>query len=178
MNKKPIDINEYASRIVSAIPSGVLVTTKADKVNSMVIGWGTLGYEWGRPMFTIYIREGRFTREQLDVNGEFTVNVPLDRLDHQIMKVCGSESGHNIDKVQAAGLTLADGSSVDVPAILEAPITLECKVVFRQKQELELIDPKFANFYPQDVDSTATGANCDAHFAYYGEIVNAYILEK
>jgi hypothetical protein len=58
----------------------------------------------------------------------------------------------------------------------EGPLTLECRVVFRQKQELELIDKKFADFYPQDVGSEACGANKDAHIAYYGEIVNAYIL--
>ncbi len=173
---KQIDVNEYANQIVRAIPNGVLVTTKADKVNSMVIGWGTLGTEWGKPMFTIYIREGRFTREQLDKTGEFTVNVPLDRLDPKILKVCGAQSGHKIDKVKEAGLTLVDGIDVAAPAVKEAPLTLECRVVFRQKQELELIDKKFADFYPQDVGSEACGANKDAHIVYYGEIVNAYIL--
>lgn len=33
-------------------------------------------------------------------------------------------------------------------------------------------------FYPQNVDSTFTGSNRDTHVAYYGEIVNAYIIEE
>ena len=52
------------------------------------------------------------------------------------------------------------------------------KVVFRQKQELELIDKRFIErYYPQNVGSEASGANADAHIAYYGEVVNAYIVE-
>jgi len=174
---KKVDPFDYAETIVKAVPKGVLVTTKAEKVNSMVIGWGTLGTEWSVPIFAIYIREGRFTRSQLDANPEFTVNIPLGAVDPKILRVCGSQSGANIDKVREAGLTLVDSEIVSVPGILELPLTLECKVVFRQKQELERIDPKFMNMYPQDVPGTAPMGNRDAHIAYYGEIVGAYIAE-
>ena len=44
----------------------------------MTISWGMLGIEWGKPVFITVIREGRFTRELLEQNGEFTVNIPLD----------------------------------------------------------------------------------------------------
>ena len=74
-------------------------------------------------------------------------------------------------------MTLVDGEKVDVPAVKELPLTLECKVVFRQRQDISAIDDKFDHFYPQDKDSTASGANRDAHIAYYGEIVDAYMLE-
>ena len=172
---KKVNAADYAETIIKAIPKGVLVTTKAEKVNSMVIGWGTFGTEWSKPMFVIYIREGRFTREQLDKNPEFTVNIPLDKADPKIIKVSGRTSGRNVDKVKEAGLTLVDGGEISVPGIKEMPLTLECRVVFRQKQELPLIAEKFRNFYPQDVDGSAAGANKDAHIAYYGEVVNAYI---
>ncbi len=171
-----VNAADYAETIIKAIPKGCLVTTKAgEKVNSMVIGWGTYGVEWSRPMFVIYIREGRFTREQLDQNPEFTVNIPMAEADKEILKICGSKSGRDIDKVTEAGLTLVDGQEVSVPGIKEFPLTLECKVVFRQKQELELIAEKFMNSYPQDVPGTYPMANKDAHIAYYGEIINAYI---
>ena len=175
---KKVNPADYAETIIKAIPKGVLVTTKADKVNAMVIGWGTFGTEWSRPMFVIYIREGRFTRAQLDKNPEFTVNIPLEGcLDPTIFKVCGSLSGYNVDKVAEAGLTLVEGEEVGVPGIKEAPLTLECKVVFRQRQELELLDKKFLNLYPQDVPGTNPMGNRDPHVAYYGEIVGAYIAE-
>ena len=45
----------------------MLLTTKTDeKVNSMVISWGTLGIEWEKIIFTIFVRENRFTKQQLD----------------------------------------------------------------------------------------------------------------
>lgn len=174
---RKVNAADYAETIIKAIPKGVLVTTKADKVNSMVIGWGTYGVEWGRPIFAIYIREGRYTREQLDKNPEFTVNIPLAETDSKIAKICGWQSGRDIDKVQEAGLTLVDSENVSVPGVKEYPLTLECKVVFRQKQEIALIDEKFQKAYPQDVPGTYPMANRDAHIAYYGEIVGAYIAE-
>ena len=53
-HKKKIDIKDYAGDILKALPGGLLLTTKADdKVNSMVIGWGTFGINWSRPVFAV-----------------------------------------------------------------------------------------------------------------------------
>ncbi len=174
---KHVNPADYAETIIKAIPKGVLLTTKAEKINSMVIGWGTYGTEWGRPMFVVYVREGRYTRAQLDRNPEFTVNIPLGEPDRRIMKICGLQSGRDIDKVREAGLTPVESEHVSVPGILELPLTLECRVVFRQTQELDLIDEQFRTNYPPDVPGTAPLANRDPHIAYYGEIVGAYLAE-
>ena len=177
--RKEVKAADYAQQIIKSIPKGVLVTAKVgDKVNPMTIGWGTYGTEWGREMFVVYVRVGRYTRELLDQNPEFTINIPLGEVDKEIVKVCGTESGRDVDKVAKLGLTLEESKEVTVPGIKELPLTLECKVVFRQKQEIELIDKKFVEkYYPQNIGSEASGANADAHIAYYGEVVNAYIVE-
>ena len=177
--RREIKAADYAQQIIKAIPKGVLVPAKVeDKVNPMTIGWGTYGTEWGREMFVVYVRVGRYTRELLDQNPEFTINIPLGEVDKEIVKVCGTESGRDVDKVAKLGLTLEESKEVTVPGIKELPLTLECKVVFRQKQEIELIDKKFVEkYYPQNIGSEASGANADAHIAYYGEVVNAYIIE-
>lgn len=64
MNKKPIDLNEYAGVITRALERGAFLTTKAgDKVNSMVIGWGHVGRIWERPVFIQYalpLRSGKY----------------------------------------------------------------------------------------------------------------------
>ena len=180
MIKKKISINDCAGEILTALPKGILLTTKADdKSNSMVIGWGTLGTNWSKPVFAVYVREGRFTREQLDKNPEFTINIPVGDYDKKIIGFCGSKSGYDVDKHKELGLTLVDGEKVSVPAIKEFPLTLECKVMYRQKQELDLLDDEInKTLYPQDVDSSFHGANKDAHVTYYGEIVDAYIIEE
>ena len=124
---RKINVSSYAGIILKALSKGALLTTKADgKVNSMVIGWGTFGINWGRPVFAVYVREGRFTREQLDKNPEFTINVAGDDYDKNIIAICGSKSGRDIDKVAEAGLTLVEPQEVSVPAIKEFPLTLEC----------------------------------------------------
>lgn len=176
--KKQIDLLNSASDILNSLRSGILLTTKAnDKVNSMTISWGSFGIEWGKPIFTVYVRENRFTKHQLDENPEFTINVPVGEFDKKILAVCGTKSGHNTDKIKELGLTLVDSENISVPAIKELPLTLECKVVYKQKQCKENITEENNKMhYPQDVDSSYHAANKDYHTMYFGEIVNAYIV--
>lgn len=177
--KKKIDLFEYTGEILKGVRSGVLVTSKAgDKVNSMTISWGMMGIEWGKPVFITVIREGRFTRELLEKNGEFTVNIPLDDSQKKILGFCGSKSGRDMDKIQELGLTLEEPEEISVPGIKELPLTLECRVIYKQKQDIAAMNKETVEkFYPQNVDSSFTGSNRDVHIAYYGEIVNAYVIQ-
>lgn len=177
--KKEIRVFDYAKEICSAVPKGVLVTTKADdKVDSMSIAFGMLGVEWGKPIFIAYIRGGRFTKEQLDKNPEFTVNIPVGKYNKKIIGVCGRNSGRKMDKAKELGLTLIDGDCVNVPGIKELPLTLECKVIYKQLQDkTEILPDILEHEYPAGVESSYPGCNRDFHIAYYGEIVKAYILE-
>ena len=176
--KRKIDVFEYAKDITTVISKGILITTKANKINAMTIGWGSLGIEWGLPIFTAYVRTGRFTAEQLQKNPEFTINIPVGDFNKKILGVCGSKSGRDIDTIKELNLILVEGSQVSVPAIKELPLTLECKVIYRQTQVLSEIPADIQNScYPQDVPSTFPMANKDVHIAFYGQIVDAYILE-
>ena len=95
------------------------------------------------------------------------------------MGIAGTKSGINIDKLKEGNLTLVDSDIISSPAIKELPITLECKVLYKQKQVLEnLPEDIVKKDYPQDVDGTFVGANRDPHTAYYAEIVAAYIIEE
>ena len=98
--KKYINLWEYAGEILEQVGTAALVTTAAEgKVNTMTIGWGTLGVEWGKPLFTVFVRQSRYTKELLDKNGEFTINVPLKGTDRkQALGFCGSKSGRDVDK--------------------------------------------------------------------------------
>ena len=177
--KQEIEVFDYAKEIVSAIPKVVLLTTKnGDKVNTMTIGWGTLGVEWGLPIFVAFVREGRFTREQLDVSREFTVNIPYGEFDKQILGYCGTKSGRDADKASDLHLTLVESELVKAPGIRELPLTLECRVLYQQLQNKDAV-PEFIKekMYPEDADSSNPGANRDCHIAYYGQIMNAYIIK-
>ena len=154
------------------------MTTKAnDKVNTMSISWGTLGIEWNKPIFTTFVRTGRYTREMLDANGEFTVNIPVEGSDLSLIGKCGSVSGRDVDKVAVNSLTLVEGDKVSVPAIKEYPLTLECRVIYKQLQDENAISAEDkARFYPAGAGRDNPGCNADYHIAYVGEIVAAYIV--
>ena len=177
MMKEKIDVFDYSEHIMKALRKGILLNTNGDKFNSMVISWGHFGIIWGEPTFVVYVRENRYTKLQLDKTMEFTLSIPLDKPDLLISKVCGSLSGHKIDKVKEAKLTLVEAETNHTPAVAEYPMTLECTVLYTQKQDLSLIpeDIRKAD-YPQDVDGTHPLANRDPHTAYIGKIVDAYII--
>lgn len=174
--KKTVDAFDYAGHICKAMKKGILLTTKAEgKVNTMTIGWGKIGIEWNRPVFIAYVRETRFTKEMLEKNGEFTVNIPYRDADSNILGYCGKKSGRDTNKIEDLGLTLVDSEMVSVPGIQELPLTLECKVIYKQKQDLSALPEEImGRFYPE-ID--AEGFR-DYHIAYYGEILNAYMIEQ
>lgn len=180
MTKKEINVLDYAGYILKGVNKGVLLTTKADgRVNTMTISWGTLGIEWQKFIFTTFVRKGRFTREQLDKNPEFVISIPYGEYDKKILEFCGTHSGRDVDKIKAMNLTLEEGDKVSVPAIKELRLTLECKVVYHQLQDLNALNNQEwrQSFYPADKPGTFSGSNQDAHIAYSGEIVKAYIIE-
>ena len=180
---KQIDVFEYLPTIMNELKKGILITTKnGDKVNAMTIAWGQIGIEWQKLFFTAYIRHGRFTHEQIEATKEFTINIPLTQEDRKstakAIGYIGSRSGRDINKLADCNLTLIDGINVKSPAIKELPLTLECKVIYQQEQNTDNIPKDIKeSCYPQDIPSDNPMANRDFHTVYYGEIVNAYIVD-
>jgi flavin reductase (DIM6/NTAB) family NADH-FMN oxidoreductase RutF len=79
------------------------------------------------PMLTIAVRENRYSFEIIKNSGEFVVNVTgADILEH--VDFCGVNSGRDIDKFKATGLTPLPATKVKPPLIKECPINLECQV--------------------------------------------------
>lgn len=176
--KEHIEVFDYSKTIFEALQKGVLLTTKTeDKTNTMTISWGSLGIEWGKPLFITFVRTSRFTHQQLEKNPEFTINIPMGEFDSKILGIAGSKSGYDIDKIAELGVTLEEPEIISVPGIKELPLTLECRVVYQQTQDLvRLKDEYCEQFYPQDASGTHHGSNRDCHTAFYGEIVDAYII--
>ena len=173
--KQIVNPFDYARQICNALKKGILLTTAVNgNVNTMTIGWGHMGVDWSRPIFVAYVRESRHTKTMLENNGEFTVNIPVSEYDPKILGYCGTKSGRDCDKIQDMGLTLEESVSISVPGIREFPLTLECKVIYKQKQDLSAIpEDILARYYPED----ETGFR-DYHYVYYGQIVNAYMITE
>jgi flavin reductase (DIM6/NTAB) family NADH-FMN oxidoreductase RutF len=173
--KKAINPFDYAEQILKAVKTGVLLTTKAGgQTNTMSISWGTLGIQWNTPIFTVFVRGCRHTGPMLDESMEFTVNIPLEPVDKNIIRVCGTLSGRDTDKFALLGLTPEEPAVIATPGIRQLPLTLECKVIYKQQQYPDCMtaqEPK--THYPNHSENI----HDDYHTAYYGEIVAAYIIE-
>jgi flavin reductase (DIM6/NTAB) family NADH-FMN oxidoreductase RutF len=178
MTKNVIDVKDHMSDIIRGLEKGILLTTKTEEmVNTMTIAWGQIGIEWNKMIFTAYVRTGRYTHKMLEENPEFTINVPVGEKVGKILGYCGTKSGKDTDKIADCELTLVDSNNVNVPGIKELPLTLECKVIYKQLQVRNDIPQGLRDkFYPEAVGSEASGANGDLHTMFYGEIVGAYMI--
>ena len=91
----------------------------------------------------------------------------------EILAFCGTKSGRDCDKAKELGLTLVDSDKISVPGIKELPLTLECKVIYKVRQEgKEIPADVMDRFYPEWEQNPK-----DLHTVYYGLIESAYILE-
>lgn len=177
--KKQINVFDYAGHICKEMKKGILLTAKSgETLNTMTIGWGTLGIEWGKPIFIALVRESRFTKDLIEKSGEFSVNIPYGDIDSKILGFCGKKSGRDVDKFAEMGLITEEPVLINTPGIRQLPLTLECKVLYTQPQELSAIPQEILDrYYPQNVDGSDPGKNRDRHIAYYAEIVSAYLIE-
>lgn len=146
--------------------SGAFLTVKNnDKVNTMTISWGSIGFEWQRPTFTVLVRKSRYTHEFLDNSNEFTVSVPTDDSFKNALALCGTKSGRNIDKFKECNLKTIDGKFVSVPVISGCGVCYECKVVYSQDLDVSR--------FPKEIQNSAYPDE-DIHTLYFAEIVNTY----
>lgn len=170
MKKMEIDVFDYASEIAHGFNNGILLNSRDQKFDTMIIGWGALGRNWGKPCFTVYVRQKRFTHEQLDANPYFTISVPLEKLEPKAFKVCGTLSGRDVDKVKEAGLHTVPAEKNGVDGIKEAPLTIECRIVYRQDQTEDLYSQEnYERWYQNDP--------AGVHTMYIGEVMDAYIIQ-
>lgn len=167
MNK--INYNELSKEMLEQLEKGAFLTVKnKDKVNTMTIGWGSIGYIWNRPIFTVLVRYSRFTHELLENTHEFTVSIPTVSNLSKALGICGTQSGRDLDKINAADLTLQESLSLETPIIKECDLHFECKIVHKQSMEPALLN--------KAIKSDKYSDN-DYHVIYYGEIIESYQTE-
>jgi len=171
MAKEYMDLayNEYAETMLEYLPKGALLVAKnEDKINPMTIGWGSIGFIWGKPIFTVLVRHSRYTYEFMEGTDNFVVSVPLSKNHSESLKICGTKSGREIDKIKECGFDLLPGRIVNTPVIGDYELHYECKIVYKQDMNLDDMDKELkGKKYPLN----------DRHTIYYGEIVDTYLLK-
>ncbi len=132
--------------------------------NTMTVSWGNMGIMWNKNIVTVFIRPQRYTKEFLDRFDSFTLSFYEESF-REALKLCGSKSGRDLDKIKAAGLTPVHENGTTY--FEEARLVLECKKIYLDKIRPEgFLDPSIQKNYPEN----------DYHLIYMGEITR--VLQK
>lgn len=165
-----INVFEKANTVLEKLSPGIFLNTKkGDKINTMIIGWGGITVVWGKPIFVVLVRDSRATYDLIEASDEFTVSVPIKNKLLKEISICGTKSLREIDKFKVCNLTPVKGRKVATPIIGEADLHYECKVIYKQTLDQDVVLPSVKSRYYNK------NAN---HTVYYGEIVDQYLYNK
>ena len=179
MERKTIQASQYASHIMGALRRGILVCTMHQKFNAMVLTWGFMGRVWGRECFSIYVRDRQYTKTALDETGEFCLCIPLSSPDADVLRIAGTKSGRNLDKEGEIGLPLYPARSLHTPVLPAYPLTLECKVIYKQRQDISALPEEVQRGeYLMEGEPLGREGVMGGCTLYIGQIMDAYILQE
>ena len=143
--------------------AALMAGDEATGANAMTIAWGLVGSLWDfhhSAVAAVYVRESRYTKQFMDREAYFTINVLPSSL-RKAHGILGSKSGRDMDKFAAAGLTpvYKDGFCY----LAEAEEVFVCRKLYAQEIHEELfVDPAVVE---------KNYANHDMHTQYMGEIM-------
>ena len=168
--KKQVPYNFNAEKNLDILSKAAFLTTKSgNKINSMVIGWGGIGIQWRLPVFSVMVRQNRFTYKLIEKSREFTVTIPY-AAQPKAVAVCGSESGRDKDKLAACGLKTLKGQQIATPVLDIPGMHFECKVVYaRLMGEKNLNKALNELWYHKEPE--------DFHVFYFGDKLASYITD-
>ncbi len=157
---KEISVYSLNQNVFHAInKQWMLITAGSEKVNTMTASWGGLGIMWNSEVATCYIRPQRYTFEFVE-NEEYFSLCFFGEEYRQALKLCGTVSGRDCDKIADAGLTVV---STDLaPYFEESETVLICRKIYRDRIKPEC-------FLDSSIEKNYSGG--DYHYIYMGEIV-------
>lgn len=162
-----IKYHARAGELLQQLPRGAFLSVGAgDKINTMTIGWGAIGFFWARPVMIVGVRYSRYTYELMENARDFSVSAPLNADFKKALAGAGSKSGRDMDKFQIFNLKAEGGQEIDSPVIDSCGLIYECKLIYKQSMDPEMLAEELRKkYYPHD----------DYHVIYWGEIVSTYI---
>lgn len=112
--------------LLAPVPAVLVSCGTVDKPNILTIAW--TGILCSSPPKTyISVRPERFSYQMIKDSGEFVINLPSVSLVRAV-DFCGVRSGRDGDKFKLTKLTPEPCPGVSVPAIVECPISIPCRV--------------------------------------------------
>jgi len=157
---------EYSQQFLNQLPKGAFLTVKeGDRLNTMTIGWGSIGYIWAKPMLMVMVRYSRYTHDLIEKAQDFSVSIPTLGELKKSLASAGTKSGRDMDKFKECDLTAQKAKCIESPVIKECGLIFECQLQFKQVMEPEALDTTIRDKFYSDNDF---------HMMYYGEILACY----
>ena len=165
MIKKCVEYNENLEKNMEILSKGAFLTTKTgNKVNSMTIAWGSIGFIWGKPVFMVMVRPQRYTYEFIQTAKDYTISIPYSDEMKKALTICGTKSGRDIDKEKEANIKFVPAKLTETPVVDNCNMYYECKITYVDRIHKDSFPEELKKNYPKD----------DYHYIYYGEIVECY----
>lgn len=110
------------------LPEGpVYLVSTEHKEKKNIMSVSMFAYMSGR-LVSIGVEPSRYSYDLIQKSGEYVINIVDEGL-VEAVKLCGQNSGREVDKFKLANLTPVKGTKVNAPLIQESPVNLECAVV-------------------------------------------------
>ena len=159
-----IDYMDVAKQVMTQLDKGAFLTVKAgDHLNTMTIGWATVGIIWSKPIVMVAVRNSRYTFGIIEKAADFTISFPQNGMDKEL-SFCGSKSGRTVDKFKECGMKAIPAQKTYSPIIQMPGIHFECKIVYKAAMDAAFLDERYKKLYPQS----------DFHTLYFGELLACY----
>lgn len=159
---KPEDLSDNVFKLIGG--DWMLITAgNKEKFNTMTASWGGLGVLWNKKVCFCFIRPNRYTYEFMENEKSFTLAFLQEKY-REVLRFCGSNSGRDVDKIAATGITPVESSNGSV-YFEEAKLVLECQKIYAQDLTPEC-------FEDPELDKNYNGE--DYHKLYIGEITACY----
>jgi flavin reductase (DIM6/NTAB) family NADH-FMN oxidoreductase RutF len=156
------------------IPKMPSILTAGDKnhYNSMVIGWGTIGVGFAKPLFTVFVKPERYTYQFIDKSEIFTVSYIDEKLYNKFMPY-GTKSGKDINKEEVCGthIKFLDDGGITFEEAVEVYV---CKIIAKAHLTEEDVHQELVDMYKGNVKAYPT---TKPHTMYVGEINGHYKRE-
>ncbi len=166
--RRTLDFWDHTKTLLDRMQSrngGIMCTVvdSAGRDNIITLGWGLIGPHYrSRPIVVIAVCPPRFSWRFLEETGEFVLAVADDSL-RPAVDLCGTKSGRDIDKFEAAGLTRAESADVAAPSVAECLFNVECRTYTKVAPPHMLLTPKHRE---QPLERQ--------HTIYFAEVLGTY----
>ena len=161
---RDVDFMAAYEGVMKQIKEGAFLTVKAgEALNTMTIGWATIGFAWKKPIMMVMVRNSRHTYSLIEKAADFTVSVPAGDMKREIA-FCGTKSGRDVDKFKQCKLKTAPSRQVVSPIILVPGTHFECRIVYKNAIDPTRLTREYDPIYPEK----------DYHTLYFGEIQACY----